>query len=110
MERCGNFMRFCFTTLTPLFLGLALKKQSARFLDEKTMQTTFENIFVRKATATLSKPAAAVWPLHEWAVQNGYSSLFALDEAGLHSFACHIDKWQAIVAVSDVCLAHVGCR
>ena len=81
-----KFREIVLQDVTATGLGTSLQKQCTRFVDDEALQTTFGTVFVKKATATLSKRATMLWNLHVWCIGSNLKSIFSLDESALFSY------------------------
>ena len=67
-------------------LGKTLKQHAGNFSEESTLHSTFNSVFVNKATAPLVKRANLLWAFQSWCNENGISSIFHAEEADVCSY------------------------
>ena len=66
-------------------LGKCLKEHAGNFSEESQLHSTFNSVFINKATSTLVKRANFLWQFQTWCDEHGILSVFHANEADL----CH---------------------
>ena len=66
-------------------LGKCLKEHAGNFSEESQLHSTFNSVFINKATSTLVKRANLLWQFQTWCFEHGILSVFHANEADL----CH---------------------